>query len=163
MARQPIREVQGYLRMISTQYPNILQIKQDGRFGPETEQAVREFQLEFGLPVTGIIDFTTWDKIYQIFLLIERENQPINGGYFFLGPVLTLFDSGHMVDLLQAALNEISRNVSNIEFNQAFDTFDLTTERNVREIQRISGLPETGIVDIPTWNRIMDTYYSFRR
>ena len=37
-----------------------LNLQADGIFGPATEAAVRKFQLIFGLPVTGIVDYKTW-------------------------------------------------------------------------------------------------------
>lgn len=37
-----------------------LGIDADGKFGPATQSAVKAFQLESGLPVTGIVDTATW-------------------------------------------------------------------------------------------------------
>ena len=43
----------------------------DGVFGASTEQAVRLFQEGLGLPVTGVVDEETWQRIY------EQLNPPI--------------------------------------------------------------------------------------
>src|SRR6478672_12032684 len=32
----------------------------DGQFGPKTETATKEFQQSVGLPVTGVVDESTW-------------------------------------------------------------------------------------------------------
>jgi peptidoglycan hydrolase-like protein with peptidoglycan-binding domain len=37
----------------------------DGAFGPKTEAAVQAFQTAHGLPVTGVIDTTTWDALLR--------------------------------------------------------------------------------------------------
>lgn len=39
----------------------------DGVFGPTTYQAVRAFQAWTGLPVTGVVDQSTWDYLYRSF------------------------------------------------------------------------------------------------
>ena len=79
MEKQPIRELQGYLRLISAHYKNIPELKPDGYFGPLTTEAVRAFQQDFGLPVTGIVDFQTWDRIYQVYLvLLYQQKPPLN-------------------------------------------------------------------------------------
>jgi cell wall-associated NlpC family hydrolase len=40
-----------------------LKVTADGEFGPGTEKAVKSFQKKFNLPVTGIVDSTTYNKI----------------------------------------------------------------------------------------------------
>lgn len=65
MERQPIRELQGYLRLLSEEYSRIPQLKRDGIFGPLTTEAVQEFQRQFEMEATGIVDFATWDQIFR--------------------------------------------------------------------------------------------------
>lgn len=38
----------------------------DGYFGPQTEGAVRQFQQQRGLEVTGVVDEATWDAIFSL-------------------------------------------------------------------------------------------------
>jgi hypothetical protein len=40
-----------------------LGLKADGQFGPGTEKAVKDFQKKNSLPVTGVVDITTYKKI----------------------------------------------------------------------------------------------------
>ncbi len=40
-----------------------LQIGVDGIFGQETENAVKDFQGSHNLPLTGIVDFATWEAL----------------------------------------------------------------------------------------------------
>ena len=37
-----------------------------GKYGPETEKKVKEFQIKYKLPETGIVDKTTYDKLIQV-------------------------------------------------------------------------------------------------
>ena len=45
-----------------------------GAYGPETEQAVRDFQQDYGLDVTGSVDRDTWNLIYAQFTALDNEN-----------------------------------------------------------------------------------------
>jgi len=45
----------------------------DGIFGPKTTQAVNAVQAQFGLPVTGIVNRTTWQRLYDEYLGISRS------------------------------------------------------------------------------------------
>ena len=67
-----VRQMQEQLLVISDAYPAIPKIDADGIFGPATEAAVRKFQLIFGLPVTGIVDYKTWYKISEIYVGVSR-------------------------------------------------------------------------------------------
>ena len=69
---QPIRSLQTMLRVLSEYIPQIPPIAVDGIFGPATRTAVLAAQQRFGLPQTGIVDFDTWDEIYDQFSGIEN-------------------------------------------------------------------------------------------
>ena len=58
-----VRQMQEQLNVIAGAYPALPKITADGIYGPATENAVREFQSVFGLPVTGKVDYPTWYKI----------------------------------------------------------------------------------------------------
>jgi peptidoglycan hydrolase-like protein with peptidoglycan-binding domain len=69
---QKVQQVQEQLDAIASVYTAIPHITPDGIYGPSTAAAVREFQSIFGLPVTGVIDFSTWYKISHIYVGITR-------------------------------------------------------------------------------------------
>lgn len=48
--------------LLSTRF----EIKADGYFGPYTHEVVRQFQKDFKLPVTGIVDRKTYEKIDEV-------------------------------------------------------------------------------------------------
>ena len=60
-----IYELQSKLRKIAQVNGDMSVINADGIFGPDTEEAVREFQVIYGLPPTGTVDFNTWNKVME--------------------------------------------------------------------------------------------------
>ena len=67
-----VRQMQSQLARISSAYPAIPTISADGIYGPATAEAVEEFQSIFGLPVTGVVDYSTWYKISEIYVAVTR-------------------------------------------------------------------------------------------
>lgn len=72
MTSDKIRQMQAQLNVISTGYPLIPKVVEDGVFGSGTREAVTTFQNIFGLPATGIVDFPTWYKISEIYVGVSR-------------------------------------------------------------------------------------------
>ncbi|MBS6194352.1 MAG: peptidoglycan-binding protein [Clostridiales bacterium] len=67
-----VRQIQEQLNTISQVYTAIPSINPDGIYGEATKNAVRRFQSVFGMPQTGIVDYSTWYEIQEIFVAITR-------------------------------------------------------------------------------------------
>lgn len=67
-----VRTIQQQLNEISTAYPKIPKLSVDGIYGQNTAESVRVFQDIFDLPVTGIVDFSTWYKISQLYVGVSQ-------------------------------------------------------------------------------------------
>lgn len=67
-----IRQIQEQLNAIANAYPALPRISVDGVFGENTQNAVKKFQQIFGLPATGIIDYSTWYEIQEIYVGVTR-------------------------------------------------------------------------------------------
>ena len=65
-------QIQEQLDAIADVYYPIPNIAADGIYGPRTAEAVTAFQRQFGLPESGVVDFTTWYKISEIYVAISR-------------------------------------------------------------------------------------------
>ncbi len=67
-----VRTIQEQLNVISTAYPRIPKVAEDGVFGQGTEDAVRTFQEVFNLTPDGVVGFNTWYKISAIYVAVSR-------------------------------------------------------------------------------------------
>ena len=73
---QPIRSLQTMLRTIAHADETLLKIVPDGIYGPNTVQAVREFQRQNALPVTGETDNATWNKLVAVYTVQSPSVRP---------------------------------------------------------------------------------------
>jgi len=69
---QKVLQLQEQLNRIGRAYPVIPRISEDGIYGPATAEAVRVFQSVFGLPETGVTNYTTWYKVSEIYVAVSR-------------------------------------------------------------------------------------------
>ena len=68
----PVRTIQEQLSAIRRTYSNIPSLAIDGIYGEDTAAAVSSFQSIFDLPVTGEVDYSTWYKISQLYVALEK-------------------------------------------------------------------------------------------
>ncbi len=66
-----VEHLQYMLSVLSSYIPEIPPVTVDGIFGSATRNAVIAAQRRFDLPQTGIVDYDTWDEIYDQFSGIE--------------------------------------------------------------------------------------------
>lgn len=64
--------MQLLLRFLSEKYRNIPAAEQTGSFGPATEQAVQALQRKAGLPVTGVINAETWNRMALLYNFVSK-------------------------------------------------------------------------------------------
>lgn len=69
---EKVLQMQEQLNRIADTYTAVHHISADGEFGPDTAEAVKEFQKIFDLPETGIVDYPTWFKIQAIYVALTR-------------------------------------------------------------------------------------------
>lgn len=163
--REYVREIQRYLRTIASEFPEIPVLAVDGIFGPKTAQAVRTFQREFGLPVTGTVDLATWNALYSEFRAITRRVSPpmaING-FFPPDRILREGDTGDSVMFLQTMINALADVFSNIPKLISTGEYNSATADAVFLLQQIARLPANGFTDRQTWDAIVNAYNSARR
>lgn len=156
-----VRELQQYLRVIRRERDGETDVPIDGRFGPVTTAAVRQFQLESGLPVTGIVDRATWEAIFaaaQEIIYLRALPVPIQG--FRMGqPPLQVGDKSDSVLFLQVMLGALATRFANLpEAETPNGIYSETTATAVQILQQQAGLASNGIVDKPTWDAITILY-----
>ena len=73
-----VQIMQNELNIIRGNYPKIPIIpNSNGKFDTNTENSVRTFQQIFNIPVTGIIDFSTWYKISYVYTAVSNLTKGI--------------------------------------------------------------------------------------
>lgn len=155
--------VQYYLSLISLYNNTIPAVAIDGIFGPKTANSVSAFQRVYDLPETGIVDADTFFKMYDVFLGIINSLPDVNYAYNakpFPGISLLVGSTGEYVRLLQTYLNTLATVYPEIGTLAVDGIFGEATENAVKTVQRIFGLPETGVVNLATWNVIAGQYES---
>ena len=69
-----VEHLQYMLSVLAAYIPQIPALTVDGIFGPATRNAVLAAQRRFGLPQTGVVNYDTWDEIYDQFSGIETTS-----------------------------------------------------------------------------------------
>ncbi|MDO4270601.1 MAG: peptidoglycan-binding protein [Eubacteriales bacterium] len=167
---EEVRTIQNRLNRISTNYPNIPKIYPvDGIFDADTERAVRAFQRQFNLTADGLVGKATWYRIAFIYNNVKRLSE-LNSEGLLLNDVSRQFPAdlregatGPGVQLLQyflAVVGEYYDQLPRWRPEQVDGVFGPQTREAVAAYQRMMGLPETGVVDRPTWNALLSTYQS---
>lgn len=161
---QAVTNLQRYLRRLSfeDEFYDISRPPIDGIFDTATEDAVAYFQRQNGLPVTGVANKETWDKIFSEYMRVT-EPQRLSEGLFIFpdAPVnytISRGDALTLVRILQLLLLELR--VTYDIFDDIIENgiYDDRTETAIREFQKANFLPVTGEVDKSTWNRIVREY-----
>lgn len=153
--------LQYFLTLLSLYYKSIPEVPITNMFDGATRTSVIEFQKQMGLPTTGIVDPTTWEKIYSsaLGILMKSAPQEVYLPYIRFGGVdLKLGAENPAILILQSMLQYISLTIPSIPYVQNTGIFDETTENAVRAFQKQMNLEQTGIVDETTWNVIVDIY-----
>lgn len=154
--------IQYYLSYIALFVPSVADAALDGDFGPSTANAVRSFQRTYGLPETGVVDRTTWDRIENVYYeFISQIDFEFTGGRIlpFPGRVLREGIEGSDVRVLQEYLNLISESYPEIPRVNVDGVFGPSTAEQVRQFKSLFDIPGApDRVNAPAWNAIANIY-----
>lgn len=156
-----VKVIQYYLSVVGYFNNSIPVLALDGYFGPKTEDAVRQFQTIYGLPVTGKVDVETWQKLSSIYLdTVNSLPASFYGkqAHLYPGYVLTLGTENDDVAYLQTYLNKIGQTYPSIGQVPVTGVYDSATDAAVREFRQIFGLPQATGVGPSTWLHIATEY-----
>ena len=126
----------------------------------EAEQAVREFQRQQELPVTGETDNATWDQIVAVYTRKSPAVLPAAPVRIRWTPnqVLPAGSRNSHLFLMQAMLQALGRFFVNAPAVRATGVHDAASVAAVRWLQKLSGLPQTGAIDQTTWAYLSGLY-----
>ncbi len=156
-----VRTIQYYLNIIAYFNPEFNVITLDGIYGPETANAVRQFQRYYGLPVTGVMNTATWNVLNRIYSeTVEFLHEGYSGKYgkLYPGYFLTEGMSGQNIRDLQTYLALIGQNLEAIPEIPVTGYFGTQTREAVTAFQNAFGIPANGAVGPITWNTIVKQY-----
>lgn len=159
--------LQRRLNRISVNFPRIPKIyPADGLFDTSTTDAVKEFQRVFGLAEDGLVGKNTWYSIQSVYNAVKRLYE-LNSEGLKLADLSTEYpaqlsegSSGDGVLVLQYYLNYVANYVPTVQSVNIDGSFGPATKKAVLSFQRTYGLPETGVVNRVTWNKLQEIYYS---
>lgn len=131
--------VQTWLNGIRDQCTWYPLLESDGKFGPDTENAVREFQMRYKLIVDGKVGPNTWNMIYSKYSAAHGLTVP------YPGIALRSGSRGGTVRLVQETLRTAGETIA------ADGRFGPNTAQAVRRYQTRNGLSADGVVGAQTW------------
>lgn len=157
---QPIRSLQTMLRVIAEDDFRIPTVVPDGIYGPTTMNSVSVLQRMYGLPITGITDQATWDRIVAVyepaFIRIGKA-EPIEI-IMEPGEVFRLGESNAYIYLLQSMLTQLSQENPTITQPDHNGVLDNPTSEALAAFQYLAGLPPTGELDKITWKYLVKQF-----
>lgn len=124
------------------------------------EDSISAFQQYYGLPVTGVVDQATFERIVLACdlctELLSDAAAPIL--HFPANQALRPGQSHPFLFLAQGIFSALAQDYSEFMPLRVSGMLDAPTEHNLRIIQNRSALPETGHLDKRTYNRLSQLY-----
>ena len=151
----PVRELQFYLYLMSAYESSIPPVSIDGKFGADTERAVRAYQRFAGLTVDGVVGRTTWNSLYGRASQLRSSGPVVTLKRLpYPGTPLTVGSSGETVLYYNLLLLRIAYYFSSVEAPPLADRYTEETATATRSAQQLLGLEQTGIADADTWTAV---------
>ena len=153
---QPVRSLQTMLRVIGKAEGREVSAIPDGIYGRQTAAAVSAFQREHGLPVTGVTDRQTWERLTERFNEAQIAIGKAQGVEVILNSSRIFFpgDSSPWVMLSQSMLAVIAQHYHFSVGPTNSGCIDAQTSQSLKIFQKLSGLVETGHLDRKTWKHL---------
>ena len=150
-----VRELQFYLYLMSAYESSIPPVSIDGKFGADTERAVRAYQRFAGLTVDGVVGRTTWNSLYGRASQLRSSGPVVTLKRLpYPGTPLTVGSSGSAVLYYALLLQRIAYYFSSVEAPPLSDQYTDETAAATRSAQQLLGLEQTGIADADTWTAV---------
>ena len=150
-----VRELQFYLYLMSAYESSIPPVSIDGKFGADTERAVRAYQRFAGLTVDGVVGRTTWNSLYGRASQLRSSGPVVTLKRLpYPGTPLTVGSSGNAVLYYALLLQRIAYYFDSVENPPLSDQYTDETAAATRSAQQLLGLEQTGIADADTWTAV---------
>lgn len=145
---QPIYNLQTMLHCISHCSGSCPDVFPDGIYGEETQTAVSSFQQNHNLPITGTVNWETWEAIASEYEDAHIEESPPE--------MVEVMLNNHVccAQMVQSMLQEIAKVHKCIPLPVLSGCMDEDTAGCLGEFQRRCGLPADGKINKKTWKSL---------
>lgn len=154
-----VRVIQYFLAFLAYFDNTLPQVSVTGTFDAATANAVRQFQSQRGLPVTGVVDRTVWGEVlsaYNSLLSNLPEEYQQYASLIYPGYFLTEGEDSPAVTMLQNAINQIATVDPSVPALEVTGIYDDATMAAVKILQMQAGFEPNGAVGPLMWQYIMD-------
>ena len=150
-----VRELQFYLYLMSAYQSSIPSVSIDGRFGADTEAAVRAYQRFAGLTVDGIVGRKTWDSLYGKASALRSSGPVVTLKRLpYPGTPLTVGTDSSAVLYYTLLLQRIAYYYDSVASPALSSQYTQETADATASAQELLGLPATGVADAETWTSV---------
>lgn len=155
----PVHRVQTMLRTLSYVHHNIPHLTTDGCFGAVTLRAVKAFQADAGLPVSGSVDRVTWDIMTEEYIRVSEELTPRKRPPIFTPIPGQESNTAPHVYMAQRMFFALSNVLDEIQTVAPTGVLDDATKENIRWLQRYAALEETADLNPATWEALCRLFW----
>lgn len=157
---QSVRSLQTMLRILAEADHTLAAVIPDGIYGAQTRNAVAAFQRKYGIPVTGVTDQATWERIVAEQRTALVRIAPAEPLQLILNPnqVLRRGERHPYLYLVQSMLTALSQVYASILAPVINGILDEATADALAAFQSLCALPQTGELDKITWKHLALQY-----
>lgn len=159
---EAVRTIKVQLNRISLNYPAIPKIYPvNDLYDENTEKAILKFQQIFNLAQDGIVGRQTWYELSYLYVGITRLTELDSEGITLASQQNpTVSAISYDIRLIQYYLGILSFAYPQIPYIPITGIYDEATKNAIIQFQKLSGLPEDGVITEDVYYGIYDAYIS---
>lgn len=154
-----VEYIHYFLDAIAFLDPDIPRLKTNSVFNDNTKTMLMAFQSKYGLPVTGIVTYTDWALLRDVYAKLLKS-YPSEYATFvqelYPDRFLSLGSTGEDVKRFQQFLLKICRFDKSIPGVRVNGIFDELTENSVKKLQQDYNFDINGIVGPLLWRKVVE-------
>lgn len=155
-----IREIQIYLGLVGN--PDIIVVP-SGVYDDNTRLSVEDFQREQGLDASGVVNLETFDKLYEVYVIMRDIEELNNKKHSFISfPILPGKSSDGMIHInkMLAELLDYYGYTHNLRESSFYS---VESEKAIKILSEILGIEYNGAIDEILYMRIIKDHDSIAR
>ena len=156
----PVRSLQTMLCTIRKNCREICPVIPDGIYGLSTETSVKDLQRKANMPVTGVVDYRTWNEIVSMFYNTVPNVEPSAALSILWQPNQKIYPNEENAHLfpIQSMLRVIGKTFSEMPPISVSGIHDEKSVRCIVWLQEKCALSQTGIIASLEWTYLCALY-----